>query len=153
MNWDLLDFLAFGVMVSVAVTIIVLVWRRARSSAYRAAAAVAVTGAFLLVWTNVAVGIVGNEENDANMLFFGVLGVAAAGAVLVRCRARGMAWVLYATAFAQVLATAIALVLQPGASVADRTNGLAVITVIFVAIWIVSGLLFAKAAKGDFHLQ
>lgn len=152
MNWDLLDYLAFGVMVTVAVTIVLLARRRSRSGAYRLAAIVAATGAFLLVWANGAVGIIGNEENDANLLFFGVLGVAALGALIARFRARGMAKVLYATAGAQVLVAAVAIIMQLGASGANWPNGLVIITVFFAAIWIISGLLFSKAAKSERRL-
>jgi hypothetical protein len=152
MNWDLLDFLAFGVMVTVALTIVVLAGRRTRSGAYRAAAAIAALGAFLLVWVNGAVGIIGNEENDANMMFFGVLGVAAVGAVIARFRASGMARALYATAAAQVLVAAVAIVMQAGATGANWPNGLVIITVFFAATWIVSGALFGKAARAERRL-
>jgi hypothetical protein len=152
MNWDLLDYLTFGAMVALAVTIVMLAWRRTRSSAYRLAAAIAAAGAFLLVWVNGAVGIIGSEENDANLLFFGVLGVAAAGAVLVRFRAKGMAKVLYATAGAQVLVAAVAIFMQLGASGANWPNGLVIITAFFAATWIVSGLLFARSARTERRL-
>ena len=152
MNWDLLDFLTFGVMVAVAITIVLLARRRSRSGAYRLAVVLAATGAFLLAWVNGAVGIIGNEENDANMLFFGVLGVAALGAVIARFRARGMARALYATAGAQVLVAAGAIIMQLGASGANWPNGLVIITVFFAVIWIVSGLLFSKAARAERRL-
>ena len=57
---------------------------------------VAALGAFFLVWVNGAVGIIGNEENQANLLFFGVLAVAVVGSLIARFRAKGMALTFYA---------------------------------------------------------
>ena len=36
------------------------------NSAYRAAVGVAIAAAFILVWMNLAVGIIGSEDNPAN---------------------------------------------------------------------------------------
>ena len=38
---------------------------------------------FLLVWVNIAVGFLGNENNPANLMFFGLLGLTLVGAL--RC--------------------------------------------------------------------
>ena len=152
MNWDLLDYLTFGTMIAVVLIIVMLAWRRARNRAYRGAVAVAVLGAFFLVWVNGAVGIIGNEENEANLLFFGVLAVAAVGALLARFRARGMAMALYATALAQVLVAAFAIVTDLGASGPIWPRDILVITGFFSLFWLVSGWLFSRAAKQDRRL-
>jgi len=149
MNWDLLDILAFGVMVAVVAIILVLARRRAPNRAYNIAAAVAAAGAFLLVWINGAVGIIGNEENEANFLFFGVLAVAAAGAVIARFRARGMAIALYATAGAQVLVAALAITMRLGASGPIWPRGILALTLMFASLWLVSGWFFGRAARNE----
>ena len=152
MNWDLLDFLVFGTMVTVVVVVVFLAWRRARNRAYSAAATVTVLGAFLLVWVNGAVGIIGNEGNDANLLFFGVLAIAAAGALIARFRARGMAIALYATAGAQVLVAVFAIAMRLGASGPIWPRDLLLLTAFFSAFWLVAGWLFGKAAKRERRL-
>ena len=81
MNWDLLDFLAFGVMIGTVLLIVLIARRSSKLRSYRAAALIAAIGAFLMVWSNAAVGIIGNEENGANMLFYGVLTVPLLGAL------------------------------------------------------------------------
>ena len=152
MDWDLLDILTFGALVACAVIIVFTARRRSRLRAYRFAATIAALGGFLLVWINGAVGIIGNEENEANFLFFGVLGVAAAGALIARFRARGLARALYATAAAQVLVAVIAIVFRLGASGPAWPRGLLLLTVMFSAAWLVSGWLFGKAAKSERRL-
>lgn len=153
MNWDALDILTFSVMLAVVAIIVVLARRRARSRAYNVAAAVAAAGAFLLVWINGAVGIIGNEENVANLLFFGVLAVAAAGSVIARFRARGMAIALYATAGAQVLVAALAISMRLGASGPVWPRGLLLLTLLFTALWLVSGWFFGRAARTELRAQ
>ncbi len=152
MNWDLLDILTFSTMVAVVLIVVTLAWRRARSRAYRGAATVAVLGAFFLVWVNGAVGIIGNEENEANLLFFGVLAVAALGSVIARFRARGMAFALYATALAQVFVAAFAIVTDLGAAGPIWPRDILVMTAIFSVFWLLSGWLFSRAAKHERRL-
>ena len=90
MNWSLFDFAFFGAMVLGVVVVAWLVRRKSRGSAYRYAAGVALAATFLLVWVNGAVGIIGAEGNDANLMFFGVLATGLIGALLARFRPVGM---------------------------------------------------------------
>ncbi len=64
---------------------------------------------------NGAVGIIGSEDNDANMLYFGVLAVGVVGALMARFRPIGMMLALIATALAQMLVAVIALTAGWGA--------------------------------------
>ncbi len=152
MNWDLLDILTFGTMVTVVLAIVVLARRRTRSRAYRGAAVIAVLGAFFLVWVNGAVGIIGNEEDEANLLFFGVLAVAALGSLIARFRAKGMALTFYATALAQVAVAAFAITLDLGAAGPIWPRDILVMTAIFSVFWLLSGWLFSRAARHERRL-
>lgn len=152
MNWDLLDTLTFATMITVVLIIVTLAWRRARSRAYRGAMTVAALGAFLLVWINGAVGIIGNEENQANLLFFGVLAVAVVGSLIARFRAKGMALTFYATALAQVIVAAFAISRDLGAAGPIWPRDILVLTAIFSVFWFLSGWLFSRAAKHERRL-
>ena len=109
MNWDILDFAVFGAMLAGVGIVYILIRRQSASATYRWAFGVALAGAFFLVWVNGAVGIIGDEGNDANMMYFGVLAVGVVGAVIARLKPQGMERTLYATALAQVVVAAIAL--------------------------------------------
>ena len=146
MNWDALDFAVFGGMFAVVVFVILLVRSKSNDASYRFAAAVALAAAFILTWVNGAVGIIGNEGNDANLMFFGVLAVGAIGSIIARGRAQGMARAMYATAAAQVLVAVIAIAGEMGASGPAWPKDLLVMTAFFVALWVVAGRLFQKAA-------
>ena len=102
MDWDVVDFTVFGAMLLGVGVIYTLARRSVDNTAYRFAVGVALAAAFLLIWVNGAVGIIGDESNDANMMYFGVLAVGIIGAIIARFRPRGLVRALYATALAQV---------------------------------------------------
>jgi hypothetical protein len=139
MNWDGTDFRAWGMMLLVACVAYEVAARVARSNAYMAAAGLAAGAAFLTVWANLAVGIIGNENNPANDLFFGVVAVAVFGSPLVLFRARAMAWVMVATAAAQLAVCLYAWLAGLG--------HVFVFTAVMCAVWLASARLFGIAAR------
>lgn len=136
-NWSGADFVVFGALLACVGGAFELAARTTRSTAYRAAVGVALLTAFILVWANGAVGIIGAEDNPANLMFGGVLAVGFVGSAVARFRPRGMARVLVATALAQTLVAVIAAVAGWG--------DIAVATVFFGALWLASAWLFRRA--------
>lgn len=104
--------------------------------AYRAALAIAIAATLLQAWINLAVGIIGSEDNSANLIYSGVIAVALCGAVLARFRAPAMARAMVAAAIAQLLACIAALVAGLGFT--------GPITVFFCALWLISAWLFRR---------
>lgn len=138
-NWDLADFIFAGALVTGVGLAFELAVRVSDSKAYRAAVAFALGAAFLLIWANAAVGIIGSEDNPANQMYFGVLAVGLVGALIARFRPAGMAVALVAMAIGQVLIAVIALVAGLGFT--------GPITLFFAALWLTSAWLFRKAAE------
>ncbi len=98
-DWSVFDFVAFGALLFGSGLAYELIARRSGNSAYRAAIGMAVAAAFLLVWINGAVGIIGNEDNPVNMhVFLGDSASASSGRSLARLRPRGMSRAMFATA-------------------------------------------------------
>ena len=141
--WDLVDFAVAGALLFGAGLTYEMVSRKARESgingAYRAAVGVAIATALILVWMNLAVGLIGNEENPANLMYAGVLAVGTIGAIIARFQPRGMARALFATALAQMLVGVIALIAGLGFTL--------ILDGFFAALWIGSALLFRDAAR------
>ena len=121
--------------------------RVTRNHAYRYATGVALVAAFVLVWVNGAVGIIGNENNDANLMYFGVLAIGIIGALVARFRPRGMARTLFATALAQMLVAAIALFADLGPMGPTWPLDILILTLFFTALWLLSAWLFRVAAR------
>jgi hypothetical protein len=145
--WDGADFAVLGAMLLGACGAHELAARRTGDVAYRAAVGVAVAAAFVLVWLNLAVGIIGSEDNPANLMHGGVLAVGTLSALIVRFRPRGMARVLTATALAQASVGVIALVAGWGSTGASRPAAIVLLTGFFAALWLASAWLFRKAAR------
>ena len=121
--------------------------RRVARRRYGAGAALAMAAATLLVAVNGAVGFLGSEQNPANLLFAGVLAVAALGAVAVRFRAAGLAQVMTATALAQGLVGAMALAAGLGAPGWKGVYEVVLGTGLFAGLWLLSARLFRGAAR------
>jgi uncharacterized membrane protein YdcZ (DUF606 family) len=145
--WSLADFVVAGALLFGTVLAYELIARKMDSIAYRAAVGMAVTTALLLVWLNLAVGIIGSEDNPANLMYLGVLAVGLIAALISRFQPLGMARAMFATTLAQMLVAVIALLAgwsSPGSGPLEivALNGL------FAALFVGSALLFRKAAQG-----
>lgn len=151
-NWSLFDFVVAGTLLFGSGLTYELIASKGGNMAYRAAVGVAVGTALLLVWINLAVGIIGSEDNPVNLLYFWVLFIGIIGVTAARLRPRGMARALFATAFAQGLVPVIALLIgKPRVDTAQEVYGvLGVLTLnaFFVMLFVVSGLLFRHSAPG-----
>jgi len=115
-------------------------------TAYRAAVGLAVATALLLVWVNGAVGIIGSEDNPANLMYGGVLAVGIIGALIARFQPHGMARALFATALAQALVAVIALVGGLGLPYSPPLELLG-LNGFFIALFVGSTWLFRRAAQ------
>lgn len=147
MDWTLFDFVVWGVMLLIAAGVCELALRATGDLAYRAGVVVAVGAAFLLIWVNLAVGIIGSEDNPANLMFFGVLAAGVIAAFAADFRARGMARALLAMAALQTLAGATALAAGWGAGGENWPQVIFVMTGFFGGLWLLSAWLFRKAAR------
>lgn len=138
-DWDGGDFIfAIGLVGGVGLMFELAV-RMSPSRAYRGGVGVALAAAFLLTWINLAVGIIGNEDNPFNLLYFAVMAVAALGAVAARFRAGGMAVAMALAAVAQIAVAVVAL--------AGGFGFTGPITVFFGGLWLASAWLFRKAER------
>ncbi len=139
-NWDQVDFITMGIILAAACGAYELGARMSGSTAYRAGIGLAVVTGFLLVWINLAVGIIGDEGDSANLMYVCVLLVAIIGAIAARFRAQGMSRALVATAIATALVAVIILIAGLG-------YGASILTGFFSALWLASAWLFRKAAR------
>ena len=137
--WDGFDFAVAALLIGGVGGAFELALRRAPNRAFLAASALALAGAFVMTWANLAVGIIGSENHPANNMFFGVVGVALLGAVLGRFRPAGLVRAMVAAAVAQVLVAVVAL--------AAGWGFIGPFTVFFTALWLFAAALFRKAAR------
>ena len=115
-------------------------------NSYRSAVGVALVTALVLLWVNGAVGVIGSENNQANLMYFGVLAMGIVGAVIVRFQPRGMSLALFATAIAQAVVTLVAIIGKLGAPASGPLD-LLLLNGLFIALWVVSACLFRQTAR------
>ena len=141
-DWGPVDFAIVGVMLGSVCLGFDLLARQSARLSYRLGAAVAVLGCFLLILVNLAVGFVGDEDNVFNFVFLLVLATFFIGAFRSRLRAAPMVNVMLAMAGLQAL-------IGVGAFVSGEPDirGIVLGTVMFLFLWLVSALLFRKAAE------
>jgi hypothetical protein len=150
-NWDLFDFVFAGTLLFGAGLAYELVAKRGGTAAYRAAVALAVATALVLVWVNAAVGIIGDDESF-NLMYFGVLAIGIGGALIARLKPQGMALALFAMAIAQMLVPLIVLAIPNLRGALWEPPGLVgifVLNAFFALLWIGSAWLFRKAVRNQ----
>lgn len=140
--WTGSDFALFGAMLLTGCIAFETAARAARSLAYLGASVIALGAAFLLVWANLAVGIVGEPAHPANLAFMAIPLAGIAGALLARRQPRGMAITLAVMAALQVMAAGLAF----WTAVQAPRGFLLGFTATYVAVWLVCAALFRKAA-------
>jgi len=126
-------------------TVVELGARKSARWTYAAGAAIAALTGLGQVWMNLAVGLVGSEDNPVNLVFFAVVAVAMLGALLVRGKAAGMVWVMGLAAAIQVLAGAIGM--TAGDAVHAPPSGMLFLTTFFAGLWLNAAALFRAAAR------
>lgn len=138
-NWGPGDFLAFAALLASVLGLYELAtWRSDRSMRYRAGLVLSLATAFVLVWANLAVGLVGGDDGLANALLFFSLGPALLGSWVARGRARALAWTLLLTALTQSLVGLLIWALALG-NPWPATAG-------FVLLWLLAAHMFQGAS-------
>ena len=145
--WGVFDFVAAGALLGGTGLCYVLVARKAGNIAYRAAVGVALAAALSLVWLVLAVGVIGETGDPADLMYVGVLAVGIIGAGLARFQPHGMARALLATALAQALVAGIALIAGKHQAPISSVSEILGLNGLFVALFIGSAWLFRQAAR------
>jgi len=137
-EWTGSDFAAMGVLLLAVCVAFEIAARAATSHAYVLASMMAIGASFLLVWINLAVGIIGSEDNRENLVFAAVLVTAITGSLVARLHPRRMAWAMWATA-----------AVQAGAGVYAAIGGhleAVFLCIVFTGVWTTAGLIYRQVA-------
>jgi hypothetical protein len=147
-NWNWLDFTIMGILLFGTGLMYVLITRFSDRISYRIAVGVAVLAGLLLIWINLAVGIIGSEDNPANLLYAGVFAIGIIGAGIARLRPGGMARTMFLTAIAQMLVPVIAIIIwRPSLEESPGLAGVFILNTFFAAMFAVSALLFRHSIR------
>lgn len=146
MNWTLFDFAFAGAMLAILSLAVWFLFKGPQSFSYRLGVGIAVMAAIFVVMTTGAVGIIGSEDNDANLLYVGVLAFALIGAAITRFQPRPMTWVLSVTALATASIAIVAVMSGWGADGPIWPFDVLGASGLLVVMFAVSAVLFRRAA-------
>lgn len=149
-DWGILDFFIMGTLIYSTGLAFEFISSREKSTAYHIAVGVGLLGALSLVWVNLAVGMIGNEDTMANALYLGVLAVGGVGGIVARFKPRAMAKVMWIVTATHIGATVIGLgmwwpreVTMDTWNAVIRTGGA---TTIFLMFWVWSAVMFEQSS-------
>ena len=145
-DWSPTDFIGMGALIFTIGFLYVLTTRFMSNIVYKVAIAAALGSTFLMIWTNLAVGLIGGGPHWGNFMYMGVILVGIIGTALSRFTPAGMERTMYAMSFTFVVIATIALITNmqelPQSSVVEiiGVNGF------FTILFAVAGLLFRYVA-------
>ena len=141
-KWSVTDFIIMGILVFGTGFSYVLLTRLSPNIVHRAAVGLAIGSTFLLIWANLAVGLIGSGPNAANLMYTGIVAIVVIGTFLSRFTTKGMERVMFTAAITLVLFAVIQFLAKmhqyPGSSVGEIIG----INSFFATLFAVSGLLF-----------
>jgi hypothetical protein len=152
-QWSLFDFIFAGVLIFGIGASYKLITRKKENLFYRIAVFIFLVTILILIWVNGAVGILGSEDNPANLLYGGVILIGIIGSLIAQFKPKGMTLTLFIMAAAQILVPIIAFFIwKPRNITAEEfiftwhDNGLlGVIGVnaLFVVLFLTAAMLFS----------
>ncbi|NND07044.1 MAG: hypothetical protein HKN87_11755 [Saprospiraceae bacterium] len=154
-NWKLSDFLVMGIALAGIGIFYELIVRQTKEVTYRTAFMIGLLGAFLLFWVNSAVGIIGSENQDANLLYSAVFVVGLVGALASRFEAKGMSITLMVASIVQMTVPMMALIIWPPSRISWTPSviGVFLLSGFFALLFYLSSMLFRRAANNEMNLN
>ncbi|WP_217988428.1 hypothetical protein [Aliifodinibius salipaludis] len=147
--WTLSDFILAGTLLFGTGLTYKLATRNTGEIIYRIAIGFALFTGLFLIWVNLAVGIIGSEDNPVNLLYFGVFFLGIIGALIARFQSQGMELTMFAMALTQALVTVIVLIGGFYQSPPSTVFHIISVNGFFITLYILSALLFRYDAKGN----
>lgn len=155
-DWSIGDFIIAGFLLFGTGFSYVLLTTKINNGRYKAGIAVGLFAGLFLIWANLAVGIIGSEDNPVNTIYFGVIGIGIVGAVMSRFKSHGLSLTMFTVAFVLFL-IAVGVLLYAWTQDADFTTH-KIMTYIgahgfFVMFFFISGVLFRQATQDEASLS
>jgi hypothetical protein len=144
-DWSIFDFLIMGILIFSTGLSLVLVMKYAINMVYKVAMIMAFGTTFLLVWANLAVGLIGSGPHIGNLLYLAVYVIAIVGSIRSRFNSFGMERAMYATAVAMVAVAAIAIF--GNMSAGSPVNEVIAVNGFFATLYAITGSLFRLSAQ------
>lgn len=145
-EWTIFDFTVAGILLMGTGLSFVFLANKAHNKIYKIAIGLTLVTVLFMIWSNLAVGIIGDENTSINILYLVVLGVGAIGAFISKFKPKGMSLTLKLTAISQVIVIIIAL-LEGYGNTLDSLSELLLVNGFFIVLWLLASFLFKKSSE------
>jgi hypothetical protein len=139
-NWDETDFIVATIIFGIVGGLIELAVRLSSNWFFRIGALFAVLAGFMLVWANLAIGLIGNEDNAVNLWFGAVLFIAIVGSIASRFRSSILPFAMFLAGALQV-----AIGIFAGILGSDMRGGK--FTIVLSVAWFMASFFFWYARQ------
>lgn len=145
--WTLSDFIFAGILLFAAGASFVLVLTKNSGNMYKVGMSIAIVSTFLLIWVNLAVGLIGNEENSLNLMYFGVVVIGLVGAFISRFQPKGMSFTLFCMAASIAAIVVIALITNTQNYSGSSVLEILAVNTFFAVPFVISAISFRNAER------
>lgn len=135
-NWTMSDFIVAALLLASLGVAGQFVLTTRKEWPYKIAIGLTAGTAFIIIWISLAVGIMGDTANPANLVYIASLTALAIGAAITRLHPDGMMRVLGLVSIMQLAITLSGIALFG----ADALETLA--NIVLLALWLVAALFF-----------
>ncbi|MEY3338358.1 MAG: hypothetical protein RL245_1350 [Pseudomonadota bacterium] len=137
--WGPEDFAVVGALLALLCLTVELAARTSSKRYFLAGVVLAGIGGFALIFINVAVGIIGSEEDPRNLVFYSIPALGFLGALITRFKSTVLVRLLVIMSAIQLSAAFLAPV--------DMRHIMIPFTGIFVGLWLSSALLIQRSTR------
>ncbi|MDX5326259.1 MAG: hypothetical protein LPK80_08350 [Bacteroidota bacterium] len=146
-NWDLLDFSVAGLLlVSSGLAFRWLVWK-SNDPWFRIGSIIGILAVFLLIWSNLAVGLIGCGPNLPNLLFGLIPLIGIIGAIRSHFSSKGLFGSMVTMAIATLTMGIVSFLLSDLKNRESSFTAILLVTGFFSFLFLVSALFFKVSEK------
>jgi len=146
LDWGVMDFVFVTVILFGGLGAYRFVSGRGQGRTFHLAVAMSLATALSMIWVTLAVGIIGSEDNQANIMYVVVLGIGLLGSIIARFRAPGMKWTMVWVTIAQFAVTILAYTIwKPETE--EHVFSTVILNLCYVMLFLSSAVLFHRASR------
>ena len=145
MDWSPFDYILVWIMLFLTGSAYSFVTRNSKDAVYRIAVGLAVVSGLMLTWVNLAVGLIGSEDNPINLSYFFILALGILASFMMRFRAVYMTMILVSMAFGMVIVALVALFMNMQSLPHSSVTQIIGVTGFFIMPLLVAAILFYQS--------
>lgn len=144
-NWTIFDFLMAGVLLFSTGLGYIFISRFSSGIIYKIAVGLAALSSLLLIWVNLAVGLIGNESDPINLWYFGILALGFVLALFYRFEIRGLRNSMFMISFSLMGLLTYLLILKSNTEIHSSPPEVILIHGFFMTLFFIAGILFSRS--------